>query len=316
MHKVRAAALVVDVSYSYSGGRRAAFPFLTHSLSSLPRTSTSLVSTEPCLSSPNTIALTFIYHKPTSFTSSPPAPNPLARAHPLQSWEQHGTGTQHFAHHHLQLQLLVYHPSILATSQSLPYVGPATPSSTTLPSQYQRIARTHSTSPAHNVPEDAGAASASPTAARRQLRVARSYSLRRPRTTAPTRARPHSNGAASAEQVGNLLENSEAVCLCFWHTRASYMRWIMGSRIGHELPVPRPPFADLFALQHLPTGPVPCNTRGTSPTNRSTQSLADAASIHDSRQPKPQQLRDRCFGHQPLGDELGRRQPNHQGWLC
>lgn len=229
------------------------------------------VSTARRLSS-KTIALTFIYQT-TSSTSSPPPPNPLARARPLQSWEQHGTGTQHIAHHHLRLQLLV-HPSILHLRYQ-PIPASRRPRDTelnyiTFTTQYQRIARSHSTSPAHNVPEDAGAASASPTAARRQLRVARSYSLRRLRTTAPTRARAHSNGAASAEQVGNTLENSEAVCFCFWHTRASHMRWTIVSRTGHELPVPRPPFADLFALQHLPTGPVPCNTRGASPTNRST----------------------------------------------
>jgi hypothetical protein len=195
----------------------AAFPFLTLSSPLLSPANVYLSLTVPTARrlSSKTIALTFIYQT-TSFTSSPPAPNPLARARPLQSWEQHGTGTQHIAHHHLRLQLLVHHPSILhlryqpilasrrSRDTELNYI--------TFTTQYQRIARSHSTSPAHNLPEDAGAASASPTAARRQLRVARSYSLPRPRTT---RARAHSNGATSAKQVGNALENSEAVCFCF-----------------------------------------------------------------------------------------------------
>jgi hypothetical protein len=99
---VRVAALIVDSSLLLL---HAAFllystSLLTHSLlSSLPQTSTSLhLQYRPVLFQLKTITLTSICQTTSSFTSSPPAPNPLARARPLQSWEQHGTGTQHIAH--------------------------------------------------------------------------------------------------------------------------------------------------------------------------------------------------------------------------
>jgi hypothetical protein len=80
------------------------------------------------------IASTSIRQITTSFTSSPPAPNPLARAPPVAELgaARHRDAAHRTSHITiLDFQLLV-HPSIFATSQSLSCLHPATRSSTTL----------------------------------------------------------------------------------------------------------------------------------------------------------------------------------------
>ena len=143
LHKVREAALVVDVGYSYSGGRRArclSFPFLTSPslrLSSLPRTSTSpllYLQHGVCPLKPSHL------HSSTKLHHSPPHRRRRIRL-PVRARCRVGSSTaQGLSTSHITIfdfNCLSTPPSsIFATSQSLPHVGPATPSSTTLPSPH------------------------------------------------------------------------------------------------------------------------------------------------------------------------------------
>jgi hypothetical protein len=166
------------------------------------------------------IASTSIRQITTSFTSSPPAPNPLARAPPVAELgaARHRDAAHRTSHITTHPRLPIACPPLHLRYQPIPVLPP--PRDTEL--NYTHYHNTnHDKVLTHHHPlisylKTRERRPQSPTAARRQLRVARSNSLRRQRTPAPTRARICSHGPASAEHVGNALENVGE--MHYWHT--------------------------------------------------------------------------------------------------